>query len=418
MPRFALALAPALAAAAPAAYFALAAQPGPAPMPRAVTPLRLVSAADHARRLALLPATADGRLARLAADPRFAFYDRASVPPAYEDRHTGIPAVYNINHNESAAQHDVGPRREPFGNPNREFPWDKTAGVKTGGGVYHFVVLIAPVRVVERVLPNNIPTLADWQPSATWVYPEGTTFGEILTVTRADGREFACEVRTRTKVAGKWQPDVYRPFSTAADLGATVAAIGAVRASESEKKACQEFTAAMNAAPVWHPYTLGDFKHDVRAVDDIKGAVETLPPLPEGVVTEILSRPFVSVKGVEWREVPDRECHAPTSKDAFHVVQKDYDGAFFAVSQQACMRCHDTVQARADLFQSPATRDWYGRVRGSDGIFSLHPFEPSSYGSTGNTTRAYNKRMVDAGWFIPPTGGHVGHLEPVVRILR
>ena len=30
-----------------------------------------------------------------------------------------------------------------------------------------------------------------------------------------------------------------------------------------------------------------------------------------------------------------------------------------------------------------AGRDWYGRIRGSDGIFSFHPFDPNSISGNG-----------------------------------
>jgi len=34
-------------------------------------------------------------------------------------------------------------------------------------------------------------------------------------------------------------------------------------------------------------------------------------------------------------------------------------------------------------FASSTRRDWYGRIRGSDGIFSFHPFAPESVSDNG-----------------------------------
>ena len=58
-----------------------------------------------------------------------------------------------------------------------------------------------------------------------------------------------------------------------------------------------------------------------------------------------------------------------------------YDAGFVEVDRASCMRCHKTVNQPVDKFQSG--RDWYGRIRGSDGIFSFHPFDPSSLSGNG-----------------------------------
>ncbi len=65
------------------------------------------------------------------------------------------------------------------------------------------------------------------------------------------------------------------------------------------------------------------------------------------------------------------------------VFPESYEGAFIEPSSKACAQCHDTVGKHA--FDFDMGRDWYGRVRGSDGIFSFHIFEPSSisYGRVG-----------------------------------
>ncbi len=45
------------------------------------------------------------------------------------------------------------------------------------------------------------------------------------------------------------------------------------------------------------------------------------------------------------------------------------------------MRCHSTTNQSVRTFD--ARRDWYGRIRGSDGIFSFHPFALESISSNG-----------------------------------
>ena len=49
------------------------------------------------------------------------------------------------------------------------------------------------------------------------------------------------------------------------------------------------------------------------------------------------------------------------------------------------MRCHNTTNESVRNFD--AGRDWYGRIRGSDGIFSFHPFAPHSISGNGYPTQ-------------------------------
>jgi hypothetical protein len=46
------------------------------------------------------------------------------------------------------------------------------------------------------------------------------------------------------------------------------------------------------------------------------------------------------------------------------------------------MRCHETVNHNVQEFEPG--RDWYGRIRGSDGIFSFHPFSRGSISFNGS----------------------------------
>ena len=54
---------------------------------------------------------------------------------------------------------------------------------------------------------------------------------------------------------------------------------------------------------------------------------------------------------------------------------------YVEVDRTSCMRCHETVNQPVANFQ--AGRDWYGRIRGSDGIFSFHPFDPGCISGNG-----------------------------------
>jgi hypothetical protein len=91
---------------------------------------------------------------------------------------------------------------------------------------------------------------------------------------------------------------------------------------------------------------------------------------------------FKSCLGTHWREGQGAAVNAaPTTRADFHVVPANYDAGFVEVDRQSCQRCHETVGQHVSRFQFG--RDWYGRIRGSDGIFSFHPFEPGSVSYNG-----------------------------------
>src|SRR5262249_30480471 len=106
-----------------------------------------------------------------------------------------------------------------------------------------------------------------------------------------------------------------------------------------------------------------------------------------------------SALGQEWDKSKGTEAiNAPTTRASFHVVPKDYEGTYVEVSSKSCMRCHDSVQKHTDDFQP--FRDWYGRVRGSDNIFSFHIFDPASISYNGFSNAgqiSLRKELVDAG---------------------
>jgi hypothetical protein len=106
---------------------------------------------------------------------------------------------------------------------------------------------------------------------------------------------------------------------------------------------------------------------------------------------------FKSALGSSWY-TDRKQVHtvAPTTDAAFHIVPARYDAGFIEVDQVSCMRCHDTVNRHVNDFNFG--RDWYGRVRGSDGIFSIHPFDPGCISYNGTSVPArLNQSLMHAG---------------------
>jgi hypothetical protein len=331
--------------------------------PGAGPKIRLVSGENHQKLLKFLPQSNDKWLATLK-DQDIIFYTDAEMPAAYQ--HDG--GVHSPLYNISAAQ-----PREPFGNANREFPWKGTAGLDDSpNGISVQFVLFPPggqILYWQELLPH------ERRYAYVWEYPVGTVFGEMLLVRDQNGYGAPFEIRTRTKTADKktpWRVNLYRPFASPAEL------IARIKKLDPGWKTNEAFQAYLKNGEVAVETLVN--RHPVKVIDRVALADE-LPLLDEALVWELLKTPFKSVLGQEWVKSGSTMGFAPTTKADFHIVPKNYQGHHLAVSSRACMTCHDTVNKHVNEFEF--NRDWYGRVRGSDGIFSFHIFEPSSISYNG-----------------------------------
>jgi hypothetical protein len=206
-----------------------------------------------------------------------------------------------------------------------------------------------------------------------WRYPAGTIFVETLTT---HGKVF--EVRTRTKNReGRWTANVYRPYADAEDLKEKLRKLGTVDA--------RKLADAIDNLP--RKYSEIQNPHPVKTFE-FKGYREDLPEIPESLAETILSWDFEA--NASWKS----DCHAPSTRSAsLSIVAKDYQGFMVRPDSKGCAQCHDTTLASTSKMETG--RDWYGRVRGSDGIFSFHIFDSESFvrempKQTGN--QKYEKR--------------------------
>lgn len=283
------------------------------------------------------------------------FYTRREMPQAYQ--HEG--AVHSPSYNISAAQ-----PTERFGNANIEFPWGGPAGLDRTPGTsdVKFVYFPPGKRITWWQASDNQGSYIDWR------YPDGTVFGEVLTT-----RGLVFEIRTRTRTSSGWKVDVFRPFATPEEL---VKAVKEIAKSPLDRAFLDNRLLVSREI-----YSLADTNHDTP-VFKRTGAYDYLPPLETATVAKLLkTTPFKSVAGQPWTEKSGVRGHSPTTKADFHIVPKDYRGPLLEVSNKACMTCHSTTGKHAMEFNF--NRDWYGRVRGGDGIFSFHPFDPSCISHNG-----------------------------------
>lgn len=227
------------------------------------------------------PLTWDPRLFALLNDPKTVVYRHRA---AYQDWADGaLRGFHDPAYNISAVP------SEPHGNPNREFPWHRPAGMRRASGTQvRFVRLSGPVQIWRERAAGEAT------PGFRWRFPEGT------------GKSRRLRVRDRFGI-----------FDESGEL------------------------------PVLRRVPWKESERFLRTT------------------------PFEST-----RHQPPR----PTA-DADGIVPKNYEGGLIALSRKSCMRCHDSVNRHAREFDRD--RDWYGRVRGGDGIFSWLPVEPSSISPSG-----------------------------------
>jgi hypothetical protein len=359
--------------------------------PQGAAPFRLMSPEREQVYRGFLPRVEDEEVAALLADPRLILYTEEEMPPAYQSWDGELQGIHSPQYNISANG------SEPFGNGNREFPWDTPAGTHRARGItsVRFFRLpqdeagrTLPVAWYRRVLPG------DGTLGYAWIFPVGTVFGEALALTGPDGYGYTFELRLRYRETGDWAVDVLRPFPSAAELAERIVELR----PDWEQRPTLAAAVGRLRGPVEMKYHLIADSQPGRRTFEQWAGLDELPDLgDDDLVRELLTTtPFRSAVGKVWREEGGVPAFAATTKAPFHIVPADYDGGFVAADNVSCLRCHETTNRHVREF-NPG-RDWYGRVRGSDGIFTFHPFDPGSISYNGyGQGVAMRSEMVEAG---------------------
>ena len=350
-------------------------------------PFRLMSAEKDARLRERLPRVDDPTVRQLLEDPALILYTEAEMPPAYQDWGSGLPGVHSPSYNVSANG------SEPFGNGNVEFPWGAPGGTHRTSNVDAFRLLWLP-----RDEDGDLRPIVWYRNSGqgySWTFPVGTVVGEVLQITSPAGQKFTFELRLRTREQGEWSVDVFRPFPSSAHLAGRIQAL---RPMWHEDARLAELVGHLLDPVELELQVLADRKHSRRSFQQSSG-LDHLPEVgDDALVAELLSDTvFESALGATWRTGTNGvRTAAPTTAAKFHVVPARYDAGFIDVDRVSCMRCHETVNH--DVNEFDFGRDWYGRIRGSDGIFSIHPFSRGSISYNGSSlTVRMNDKLVKAG---------------------
>jgi len=330
---------------------------------------------------------------------RAVFYDRASAPPAYQDysHRGGLLGWFDPRHNVSANQ------TEKHGNANREFPW-LTGGLDDSTDGWDFKLYIPPAEgarikgsweTLAHVSSQRLYgdygylTVADHFPSMVARYPVGAKVGEVLLVQDPNGNSVTFEVRVMEKVRigdlwdvkENWAFKVYRAVRDHRHLLELVG----------EPGTHDHYVASLKAhyAGAFTPETLRN-THPVTVFAST-ALVDELPSAPPGLPAFVHGRAFREVTDRPWLETASHKAFAGRGG----VFPSRYQGNHF--NSQNCFTCHATVAKHADDFD--LRRDWYGRVRGSDGVFSLPLADPTTVTRVDTRSRPtpWHRKLVAAG---------------------
>jgi len=343
----------------------------------------------------IMPKVSDKTLQGIFEDPDTIYYTDTEIPKAYQDFEGALQGVHDPIYNISAV------KSEPFGNTNREFPWGTPFGTHNSPASKSFRFISLPSQKdgkrwpivwwrAELMKDNRVIDQAT--SGYAWVFPEGTTVGEVLYHNDSKGYSHVYEVRIRKRQLTKWTINVYRPFPTAKDLSK---AIKTTWADYNDDAGLVALTTQLDSTATGSLYTLASNHPDFVSFKQSR-KIDVLPAISEKHVIKLLDETtFTSALGADWKNGKDAP-HAPTTKADFHIIPKDYSGGFVEVDSKSCMQCHETCNKPARDFDFK--RDWYGRVRGSDGIFSFHPFSHGSISPRGTPHAiSINQDMVNKG---------------------
>ncbi len=355
-------------------------------------PFQFMSPEKERRYRTYFPNVDDENIQQLLKDPRLILYTDSEIPPAYQDWDGNLQGVHSIHYNISANG------SEPYGNGNREFPWGAPGGLHrtSNVGTFRFLSLPADATGDQRpIVWYKERMRGDTRKGYVWLFPVGTVVGEVLRMKSPSGKYYTFEMRMRVREQDDWGIDVYRPFRNAESLAQRIKEL---RPAWRKQPKLAKLVKHLEEPMAMAKQTLSDRKHPRKAFRQTSG-IDQLPAIDDDeLVAELLTTtPFKSVVGEIWRKGTNGLTTAAATTDArFHVVPAKYDAGFIDVDRKSCIRCHETASRHVNKFDF--SRDWYGRVRGSDGIFSFHPFDRGCISRNGfGMAVRMNQKLIAAG---------------------
>jgi len=233
--------------------------------PPSVAVTQLLDAGTLATYRAALPKVAWTRLSKILLSPSTLFWDKATIPPAYQDTvGDGSSLPFGARLNSTGKSLIVPEGQKLFSDDGKTwaFPFGHTAGADASDDIFIVNFLSLPAEggvllpIAYRIDTDSVSGLPvkRWN----WSFPTGTIVGEIIMI--HDGTSLvASEIRTRERFLAGWATDAFRPFPTASTLAAAI----------KQKRA------------TWH---------DAPSLTALVGALETRARSPRSISTHRRSR--------------------------------------------------------------------------------------------------------------------------------
>jgi hypothetical protein len=351
---------------------------------------QILDSGKLAQYKSILPKVAWPRLQSILSSPSTIFWDKAAMPPAYQDTvGNGADIPFGARLNSAGKSLIVPEGKKLFSDDGKTwaFPFGHTAGTDdaTNVVIINFMNLpenagaLLPIAYrVEESSTRGLP-ISRWN----WSFPKGTLIGEVVLV-REGSSLLTTEIRVRERFADAWSTNIFRPFPTASVL---VAAVKQKRPSWASTPALSAFVGALE-----NNATLTAKRLDSPAVSNLvtlEGFVDA--PLPElgddALVRELLTTTtFVGAYGTSWKKDGDKRAFGATGPARLlSVVPTNFDVGLLEVRESTCTKCHDQGGTFIGGLIDRAVL--YGDIWGVDRIFSFHPFEPSRIDASGNENR-------------------------------
>ncbi len=342
----------------------------------------LLSNGALARYRAALPTVAHRRLQTIFESPSTIWFDKEVMIPSYQDS-VGDGSYTPIGARPNSRGRGIivpaGRRLFSADGEHWSFPFGHTAGTDRTPNKHVINFMSLPtdddgfLPVVYETFDDNRALgglgLHKW----TWLFPVGTTMGEVIFLEDA-GELYPVEVRTRRRYLTGWAVNAYRPFPTAIHLAE---AIRREAPSWSSDAALSALVEHLERADTIAAKTLRS--PDFNDVFVTSGFEDVLPPLGDAALVKHLltTTTFVSAYGQTWKSDGTDSAVFATTNEAFSVVPAHSDIAVLEVRESSCVRCHQEAGRAIDDFEPEAIL--YGDIWGEDRIFSFHPWDQDRY---------------------------------------
>jgi hypothetical protein len=356
----------------------------------------LMDPAKAAQLKALLPGTDDAALSAIFANPRTMWYDADSLKHVYQD---SVTPILGVRANSIGRELAVDGQKVFNTTKSFHFPFDVTAGMTFSDQTYNLNFWSLPER------DGQLVPVAWYQDDTTrwrWLFPVGTTFGEVMFLKDPQGALHVYEIRTRKRYADGWEVNAFRPFLTAPELA------GAIVQRRPNWQSVPKLKTAVEA--LRSPATLTakrlTSQYYTTTFEAVDGSLDAIPDLgDDALVKDLLTTAtFRSAEGKIWKQAGDKETYAASTAAAFSIVPKDYQGGLYPVNEVSCNRCHQDTGRQIGEFSFNSLL--YGEIWGEDRIFTWHLFDESGnfYGAY-DRNRIMNRRFEAAGLVVRYEGG-------------